>query len=152
MYLPGTDTKINPFTPEEPVRSVAKRIQRLREIGQTIGEIAGGEAVHPSNPRVGGMYRPCSQQAKVKMLDLAKEGLVLAHAQMDFMIAVLRNFQKRDWAEVGGEKIAIPKNLGYHDQGYLATHPIYGSTSMDESPTWDYEPVQREPPLGLVYG
>ena len=56
MYLPGTEAKINPFTPEEPVRSVAKRIQRIREIGQTIGEIAGGECIHPSNPRVGGMY------------------------------------------------------------------------------------------------
>ena len=62
------------------MRSVAKRIQRLREIGQTIGQIAGGEAIHPSNPRVGGMYRNCSEQAKTKMYDLAKEGVVLAKA------------------------------------------------------------------------
>ena len=38
-YIPGTETKINPFTAEEPVRTVAKRIQRLREISQTIGQI-----------------------------------------------------------------------------------------------------------------
>jgi coenzyme F420 hydrogenase subunit alpha len=152
LYIPGTDTKINPFTPEEPVRTVAKRIQRLREIGQTIGQIAGGEAVHPSNPRVGGMYRACSPQAKVKMYDLAKEGVVLAHAQMDFMIAVLRNFQKRDWAEVGGAKIAIPKDLGYHDQGYLATHPYYGSTSMDECPTWDYSRFKEARPWDWYMG
>jgi len=137
MYIPGTDTKINPFTPEEPVRSVAKRIQRLREIAQTVGEIAGGEAIHPSNPRIGGMYKACSPQAKTKMYDLAKEGLVLAHAHMDFMIAVLRNYQNRDWTDVGGKQIAIPKTLGYHDQGYLATHPVYGSSSLDECPTWD---------------
>src|SRR5690606_19869321 len=79
MCLPVTDTKITPLPPQEPVRTVAKRIQRLREIGQTIGEIAGGEAVHPSNPRVGGMYKACTQHAKTKMYDLAKEGLVLAH-------------------------------------------------------------------------
>ncbi|HNS91297.1 MAG TPA: coenzyme F420 hydrogenase subunit alpha [Deltaproteobacteria bacterium] len=137
MYLPGTDTKINPFSPQEPVRTVAKRIQRLREIGQTIGEIAGGEAVHPSNPRVGGMYKACTQHAKTKMYDLAKEGLVLAHEQMDFMIAILRNYQKRDWAEVGGKQIPIPKTLGYHNQGYMAADPMYGSSSLDECPGWN---------------
>jgi coenzyme F420 hydrogenase subunit alpha len=152
LYIPGTDTKINPFTPEEPVRTVAKRIQRLREIGQTIGQIAGGEAVHPSNPRVGGMYRACSPLAKTKMYDLAKEGVVLAHAQMDFMIAVLRNFQKRDWAAVGGAKIAIPKDLGYHDQGYLATHPYYGSSSLDECPTWDYSRFKEARPWDWYMG
>jgi len=152
LYLPGTDVKINPFTPEEPVRSVAKRIQRLREIGQTIGEIAGGEAIHPSNPRVGGMYKACTPRAKTKMYDLAKEGLVLAHAQMDFMIAVLRNYQKRDWAEVGGAKIAIPKDLGYHDQGYLATHPFYGSSSLDECPTWDYGRFKETRPWDWYMG
>ncbi len=136
MYLPGTDTKINPFSPEEPVRSVALRIQRLREIGQTIGEIVGGEAVHPSNPRVGGMYKNISPIAKQKVYDLAKEGRKLAHEQSEFMIAVFRNFQKRDWAEVAGRQIPIPKDLGYHNQGYMAAAPVYGSSSLDENPTW----------------
>ena len=77
MYIPGTDTKINPFTSEEPVRTVAKRIQKLREVGQTVGEIAGGEAIHPSNPRVGGMFYNISPQAKQKIYDLAKEALPL---------------------------------------------------------------------------
>jgi coenzyme F420 hydrogenase subunit alpha len=77
MYVPGTDVKINPFTPEEPVRTVAKRIQRLREVGQTIGEIVGGEAIHPSNPRVGGMYKNISPRAQQKCYDLAKEASVL---------------------------------------------------------------------------
>jgi len=152
MYLPGTDTKINPFSPEEPVRSVAKRIQRLREIGQTIGQIAGGEAVHPSNPRIGGMYKACTPRAKTKMYDLAKEGLVLAHEQMDFMIAILRNFQKRDWAEVAGKKIAIPKDLGYHNQGYMATHPVYGTSSLEENPTWDYDRFKETRPWDWYMG
>ncbi len=152
LYLPGTDVKINPFSPEEPVRSVAKRIQRLREIGQTIGEIAGGEAIHPSNPRVGGMYMNCSEQAKIKMYDLAKEGLTLAHAQAEFMIAVLRNYQKRDWVDVGGMKVALPKDLGYHDQGYMATHPFYGSSSMDECPTWDIRRFKEARPFDWYMG
>ncbi|MDG6250535.1 coenzyme F420 hydrogenase subunit alpha [Methanocalculus sp.] len=136
MYLPGTDTKINPFTPEEPVRSVAKRIQTLRMVGQTIGEIVGGEAIHPSNPRVGGMYKNLSPRGRAKVLDLAKMGLPLAREHMEFMIAILRNYQKRDWAEVGGKEIPIPKDLGYHNQGYMAADPCYGSSSLDENPRW----------------
>jgi coenzyme F420 hydrogenase subunit alpha len=137
FYIPGTDKKINPFTPEEPVRSVAKRIQRIREIGQTIGEIAGGEAIHPSNPRVGGLYKPCQPRAVAKMYDLAKEGLVLAHEQMDFMIAVINNMKKRNWVEVGGKQIPLPSTLGYHNQGYMASHPMYASSNLDEHPGWD---------------
>jgi len=137
FYIPGTDTKINPFTPEEPVRSVAKRIVRLREIGQTIGEIAGGEAVHPSNPRVGGMYKACTPRAVTKMYDLAKEGLTLAHEQMDFMLAVIGNMKKRDWVDVGGKQIPLPKTLGYHNQGVMASHPVYSSSNLDEHPGWD---------------
>jgi coenzyme F420 hydrogenase subunit alpha len=136
MYLPGTDTKINPFTPEEPVRSVAKRLQTLRMVGQTIGEIVGGEAIHPSNPRVGGMYKNITPRAKAKVVDLAKMALPLAREQMEFMIAILRNYQKRDWAEVGGKEIPIPKDLGYHNQGYMAADPVYGSSSLDECPRW----------------
>jgi coenzyme F420 hydrogenase subunit alpha len=139
FYIPGTETKINPFTPAEPVRSVAKRIQRLREIGQTVGEIAGGEAIHPSNPRVGGLYKACTPRAVAKMYDLAKEGLVLAREQMEFMLAVLNNMKKRDWTEVGGKQIPLPKTLGYHDQGYMASHPLYSSSNLDEHPGWDPE-------------
>jgi len=137
FYIPGTDTKINPFTPEEPVRSVAKRIQRIREIGQTIGEIAGGEAIHPSNPRVGGMYKACQPRAVNKMYDLAKEGLTLAHEQMEFMLAVIGNMKKRDWVDVGGKQIPLPDTLGYHNQGVMAAHPLYASTNLDENPGWN---------------
>ncbi len=152
LYIPGTETKINPFSPEEPVRTVAKRIQRLREIAQTIGQISGGEAIHPSNPRIGGMYRNCSEQAKTKMYDLAKEGVKLAHDQSEFMIAVLRNYQKRDWVDVGGMKVPLPKTLGYHDQGYLAVHPFYGSSSLDENPAWDIERFSEARPYDWYMG
>ncbi len=152
FYIPGTETKINPFTAEEPVRSVAKRIQRLREISQTIGQISGGEAIHPSNPRVGGMYRNCSEQAKTKMYDLAKEGLTLAHQQAEFMIAVLRNYQKRDWVDVGGMKVPMPKDLGYHNQGYLATHAFYGASSLDENPTFDPNRFKEARPFDWYMG
>ena len=152
LYLPGTDTKINPFSSQEPVRTVAKRIQRLRMIGQTIAEVAGGEAVHPSNPRIGGMYTNVSRQAKYKMYDLAKEAIPLAMAQMEFMIALLRNYQKRDWVEVGGAKVPLPKNLGYHAQGYMATDPVYGTNCNAENPTWDPERFNEVRPWDWYMG
>jgi len=137
MYLPGTDTHINPFSPEEPVRTVAKRIQKLREIGQTIGEIVGGEAIHPSNPRVGGMYRNITPRAKQKVYDLAKEGLPLAIEQMEFMITLFREWERRDTASVnGGVEVPKDEKFGYHDQGYMATDPMYGSSNLCEEPTW----------------
>ena len=134
------------------MRTVAKRIQRLREIGQTIGQIAGGDCIHPRNTRVGGMYRNCSEQAKIKMYDLAKEGLPLAKAQMDFMIAILRNYQARESVNVGGMKVPLPKTLGYHNQGYLATHAFYGSSSLDECPTWDIDRFKEVRPWDWYMG
>jgi coenzyme F420 hydrogenase subunit alpha len=98
------------------------------------------------------MYRNVSPLAKKKMYDLAKEGVVLAHEQMEFMIAVLRNFQKRDWTDVGGKKIMIPKNLGYHDQGYMATDPVYGTTSHSENPTWALERFKETRPWDWYMG
>lgn len=137
FYIPGTETKINPFSKEEPFRSVATRIFRIREIAQTIAAIAGGEAIHPSNPRIGGMYQNVSPRAKQKIADLAKEGLVLVHEQMEFMLDVIRDMQNREYVTVGGQNIPIPKTLGYHNQGVMATSPMYGSSSLDENPTWD---------------
>jgi len=152
LYLPGTDTKINPWAPEEPVRSAMKRILRLRQIGQAITQIVGGEAIHPSNPRVGGMYRNISPQAKTKAYDLAKEGIPLAHEQMDFMIALLRNFQDRDWSGFGETQVPIPKKLGYHNQGYMATDPIYGTTSLADHPSWDPDRHREVRPPGYYMG
>jgi coenzyme F420 hydrogenase subunit alpha len=86
------------------------------------------------------------------MYDLAKEGLVLAKAQMDFMIAVLRNYQARESVTVGGMKVALPKTLGYHNQGYLATDAFYGSSSLDECPTWDIDRFKEVRPWDWYMG
>ncbi|WOF16683.1 coenzyme F420 hydrogenase subunit alpha [Methanoplanus sp. FWC-SCC4] len=137
MYLPGTDTHINPFSKEEPVRSVALRIQRLREIGQTVGEIAGGEPIHPSNPRIGGMYKNISPRGKAKIYDLAKEAVGLAHDQMEFMITVLKDWENRGTASVAGSyEVEKDDKFGFHDQGYMAVDPLYASTNLDADPKW----------------
>ncbi len=34
-------------------------------------------------------------------------------------------------------QVDIPDTLGYHNQGYMAADPIYGSSSLDENPGWD---------------
>jgi coenzyme F420 hydrogenase subunit alpha len=137
MYIPGTDTHINPFTPEEPVRSVALRIQKLREVGQTVGEIVGGEPIHPSNPRVGGMYKNISPRAQIKIYDLAKEALPLAQDHMDFMISVFKDWDARPMASVaGGKEVEKTEKFGFHDQGYMASDTLYGSSSLDLDQKW----------------
>lgn len=98
------------------------------------------------------MYRNCSEQAKLKMYDLAKEALPLAKAQMDLMIAILRNYQARESVNVGGMKVPLPKTLGYHNQGYLATHAFYGSSSLDECPTWDIDRFKEVRPWDWYMG
>jgi len=137
FFLPGTDTRINPYSPEPRIRAISSRIQRIRMIGQEIVQIAGGEAIHPSNPRVGGMSRNVSRAARVKMYDLAKEAVPLAREHAECMIAIFRDFQRRDWVEIGGTQVPVPSTLGFHDQGYLATDALYGTSSLDESPSWD---------------
>ena len=86
------------------------------------------------------------------MYDLAKEGLILAHEQMDFMLAVINNMKKRDWTEVGGKQIPLPKTLGYHNQGAWQHILLYASSNLDENPGWDPSALDRCPALGLVYG
>ena len=135
--LPGTDRKINPFSKEEPFRTVGRRIQRLRMIGQTVAEIAGGEAIHPNNPRIGGMHSNLSRQAKLRISDLVKEALPLAMQQMEFMIGVIREYQTRDQVTVGGTEVVLPQTLGYHSLGYMATDPVYGTSCHAGNPSWD---------------
>ena len=137
MYIPGTDTHINPFTPEQPVRSVALRIQKLREVGQTVGEIVGGEPIHPSNPRVGGMYKNISPRAQIKIHDLIKEAIPLARDHMDFMISVFKDWDDRPMASVaGGKEVEKTEKFGFHEQGYMASDTLYGSSSLDLDQKW----------------
>jgi coenzyme F420 hydrogenase subunit alpha len=152
FYIPGTEKKFNLFANEQPSRSVMARIVRIREIAQTIGAIAGGEAIHPSNPRIGGMYHNVSPRAKQKMADLAKECLVLVHEQMEFMLDVIRNMQNREFVEVAGKQIPLPKKLGYHNQGVMATASMYGSSSLDDNPTWDFNRWKETRPWDWYMG
>jgi coenzyme F420 hydrogenase subunit alpha len=138
LYYPGTDTRINPFSQEPEARKIAGRIQRLRQIGQECVQIAGGEAIHPSTPRVGGMYRNISPHAKIRIYDLAQEGETLAREHMECMLALIRDFRHREWVEIGGTQVPVPATLGYHNQGYLATDPLYGTSNLDDHPSWDF--------------
>lgn len=152
LYFPGTDTHINPFSPDPRARTIALRIQRLRQIGQECVQVAGGEAIHPRNPRVGGMYRNISAGAKTKLYDLAKEAVVLAHGHEECLLAILRNFRQRDHVEIGGTQVPVPKTLGYHNQGYLATDPLYGTSSLDKNPSWDLSRYTETSPVNWYGG
>ena len=83
------------------------------------------------------MYYNISPQAKQKIFDMAKEALPLAIAQMEFMIAVFKNFEKRENVTVGKTTVNLPQEFGYHNQGYMAVDPMFQSSSLDFDPKWD---------------
>jgi coenzyme F420 hydrogenase subunit alpha len=53
------------------------------------------------------------------------------------MNAIFRDFQQREFVEIGGTQVPVPRRLGYHNQGHLATDPLYGTSSLEERPSWD---------------
>lgn len=117
MYLPGTDTKINPFSPQEPVRWQRGSSGSARS-ARRLGKSRRRSRSPKQTRRVGGIFtKPAQHRQRTRCTTLPRRAWVLAHEQMDFMIAILRNFQKRDWAEVGGKQVPIPKNLGYSQPG-----------------------------------
>ena len=86
------------------------------------------------------------------MYDLAKEGLVLAHAQTDFMIAVIRNYHKRDFVDVGGMKVAMPKDPRLPQPGLHCNPCILWQLKPGRMPHLGHQPVQGSPAMGLVHG
>ena len=153
FYIPGTETKINPFTAEEPVRTVAKRIQRLREIARPSARLP----VEKRSTRATRVSVVCtgtvSEQAKTKMYDLAKEGLTLAHDQAEFMIAVIRDYHKRDFVDVGGMKVALPKDPRFPRPG-LPCNPrvLWQLQAWTRYPDWDLNRFKEARPWDWYMG
>jgi coenzyme F420 hydrogenase subunit alpha len=64
------------------------------------------------------------------------------------MLSLIRDFRKREWVDIGGTQVPVPKTLGYHSQGCLATDPLYGTSSLDDHPSWDLSRYSEVSPFG----
>jgi coenzyme F420 hydrogenase subunit alpha len=83
------------------------------------------------------MYKNISPRAQIKIYDLVKEAIPLAAAHKDFMISVFKDWDERPMASVaGGKEVEKTQKFGFHDQGYMAVDPLYGSSSLDLDQKW----------------
>ncbi|HTX43928.1 MAG TPA: coenzyme F420 hydrogenase subunit alpha [Methanocella sp.] len=98
-------------------REALLRIQKMRRIGQYICGVTGGEAIHSPHIRIGGMYANISEAARNRLAELLVEYRQYHEAQSDFM-------------EEAFAASEVPKGLGAHDLGTMATDLIYGRSDV----------------------
>ncbi|EHP85685.1 coenzyme F420 hydrogenase subunit alpha [Methanotorris formicicus] len=120
------------FVPEKDRVEFIKRVQKMRKIAQYIVDVVGGEGIHPPNIRIGGMAKNITESAKAKIYYKCKEYEKLAKEQIEYLVPIFESKTLADGTE-------LPEKLGYHDFGYIATHPTYGDrTAIDQSKVVEY--------------
>ena len=87
-----------------------------------------------TGPKIGGMAKNITESVKSKIYYKCKEYEKLAKEQIDYLIPIFENKTLVDGTE-------LPEKLGYHDFGYIATHPTYGDrTKIDQDNVVEYAP------------
>lgn len=102
------------FVPEEDYKQVVKNVSEIRKHSQFVEDVIGGEGIHPSDIRIGGMAHNISKNTinKIKTRIGGLQKLLEEHVeQMTIYI------QEKDF----------PKNLGQHNQPVFASDDTYGS-------------------------
>lgn len=127
------------FVPEKDKAEFIKRVQEMRKIGQFFVDTIGGEAIHPPNVVIGGMKENITKDAKEKLIKYSNIYQKLAEIQAEYLMGIYESRKLVDGTE-------IPKELGYHDFPYLATHPTYGDRSkLDMSKVTETTPYEEYP-------
>lgn len=127
------------FIPEKDKGVFIKRVQEMRKIGQYFVDTIGGEAIHPPNVVIGGMAKNITREAKNKLMNYASTYLKLAEEQCEYLLGIYESRKLVDGTE-------IPKELGYHNFPYLATHPTYGDrTKLDMRNVVETTPFDEYP-------
>ncbi|AEH06173.1 coenzyme F420 hydrogenase subunit alpha [Methanothermococcus okinawensis] len=122
------------FVPEKDKVEFIKRVQAMRKVGQYICDVVGGEAIHPPNIKIGGMAKNITESVRSKIYYKCKKYEKLAKEQIDYLIPIFESRALADGTE-------LPEKLGYHDFGYIATHPTYGDrTKIDQDNVVEYTP------------
>ena len=102
------------FVPQEDYNQVVKNVSEIRKQAQYVEDMIGGEGIHPSDIRIGGMAHNITKNTKnkIKTRISGLKGLLEKHVtQMAEYI----------------EQKEFPENLGVHAQPVLATSNTYGS-------------------------
>lgn len=102
------------FVPEQDYTQVVKNVSEIRKQAQYVEDVIGGEGIHPSDIRIGGMAHNITKNTKnkIKTRITGLKGLLEKHVE-----------QMAEYIE----QKEFPDNLGNHAQPVLATSNTYGS-------------------------
>ncbi len=101
------------FVPENLMAAAINSVSEVRKTAQYVVDMVGGEGIHPSEIRIGGMADNISELARKKLYARLKQLKPKLDEHVDLIIGLV--------ADKG-----LPEGLGVHNQPTLATHQIYG--------------------------
>lgn len=102
------------FVPSEDYKQVVKNISEIRKQAQFVEDVIGGEGIHPSDIRIGGMAHNITKNTKNKIKTRINGVIKLIEQHVEQMAKYI-------------EAKEFPEDLGKHAQPVLATSNTYGS-------------------------
>lgn len=101
------------IVPPELMTSAIESVSEIRKVAQYVVDMVGGEGIHPSDVRIGGMASNISELARKKLYARLKQ---LKPKLNDHVELIINLVLEKDF----------PEGLGVHDQPTLATDVLYG--------------------------
>ncbi|MCE5213965.1 MAG: coenzyme F420 hydrogenase subunit alpha [Methanobacterium sp.] len=99
--------------PEDLMVTAINSVSEIRKNVQYVVDMVGGEGIHPSDVRIGGMAKNISETARKRLYGRLKALKPKLDAHVDLIIGLV--------ADKG-----FPEGLGVHNQKTLATDVLYG--------------------------
>ncbi|OPY22637.1 MAG: Coenzyme F420 hydrogenase subunit alpha [Methanobacterium sp. PtaU1.Bin242] len=99
--------------PEDLMVTAINSVSEIRKTVQNVVDMVGGEGIHPSDVRIGGMAQNLSEVARKRLYARLKQLKPKLDAHVDLIIGLV--------ADKG-----FPEGLGVHNQETLATDVLYG--------------------------
>ena len=101
------------FVPENLFATAVESVSEIRKTAQYVVDMVGGEGIHPSDIRIGGMASNITEVARKRLYARLKALQPKLDDHVDLIVGLVAD---KD----------LPKGLGVHDQPTLATDVLYG--------------------------
>lgn len=101
------------FVPEDLMATAINSVSEIRKNAQYVVDMVGGEGIHPSDVRIGGMARNITELARKRLYARLKALQPKVDDHVDLIVGLVAD---KD----------LPKGLGVHNQPILATDALYG--------------------------
>ena len=105
------------FVPENLFATAVNSVSEIRKTAQYVVDMVGGEGIHPSDARIGGMAKNLSEVARKRLYARCKALQPKLDEHVDLIIGLV--------ADKG-----LPEGLGVHNQPTLATDRLYGDRNQ----------------------